>query len=270
MKMLSGVLKTAAITTVCVCIALTGCRKTKVGTNALAPHKAGPIKDLTAIRVGDEIYLNWTTPRKGLSKIAFNGSMNIRVCRLETPKSECIEAGRPLRLALGAPGAFAEAIPAPMASGPPRVAYYSVEFLDRNGGSSGFANRIPVLIGAPPVLVQNLTAEMTEKGVVLRWKPEPTGTEAGETLIRFRRTDGIDPPVTQAMRDGLVPFPTRPEVELSAQDGSASATDSSVQRTEIYQYRAQRVFRILVEKQTLEMDGQFSNEVEVNAPNVHQ
>jgi hypothetical protein len=271
MKKLSGVLTTAMIATVCVCIAPTGCRKTHVGKTALAPKMVGPIKDLTAIRAGDEISLNWITPRKGMSKIIVNGSMKTRVCRLEITDGECNEAGHPLLLAPGAVGTFAEELPARMTSGPPRVAYYSVELLDHNGGSTGLANRVPVLVGAPPAPVQGLTADITEKGVVLRWKPESAGTEAGQTTIRLRRTEGLPPVATEAMREGLVPLPTRPAVDLFVTGGSASVTDPDIHKGATYQYRAQLVFRIAIDGQTLEMDGQFSPEVQVNLPSeAHQ
>lgn len=264
-KKLSGKQAVAAIAIVSVWVAVTGCRKTQAG-RVLAPKTSGPIKDLTAIRVGDEISLNWTTPRKGMSKLIVKGSVETRVCRLERADAECIEAGHPLQLAPAAAGAFTEELPALMASGAPRVNYYSVELLDRNGRPTGLANRVPVLIGAPPVPVQGLTAEITAKGVLLRWIPGSAATEAGETTVRLRRTEGLPPVATEAMREGLVPFPTRPEVELSATDESASAIDPDVHRGTTYQYRAQRVFRIVVDGQALEMDGQFSPEVQVELP----
>jgi hypothetical protein len=266
MKKLPNMLITAMIAILCICIALTGCRKTHVGKSALAPKAPGPIKDLTGIRVGDEVSLNWTTPRKGISRLVVNGSLEMRVCRLESTESKCVEAARPQLLALGAVGRFAEELPAQMRSGPPRVANYFVEILDHNEGAIGFMNRVPVLVGAPPAPVQGLTAEASEKGVILRWSPESAGTAAGETSIRLSRTEGAPPVATQAMRDGLVPLVSRPEVDLFAPDESAGTLDTRIRKGTTYQYRAQRVFRIVVDGQTLEMDGQISPEVEINLP----
>ena len=59
---------------------------------------------------------------------------------------------------------------------------------------------------------------------------------------------------------------SRPEMELFAKDGSASVIDPDIHKGATYQYRAERVFRIAVDGQTLEMDGLFSPEVEVNVP----
>jgi len=264
MKKLSGRQTAAAIAIVSICVALTGCRKTQVVT-ALAPKASGPIKDLTAVRAGDEISLNWTTPRKGMSKLIVNGLVKMRVCRQESTHAECIEAGHPLLLAPAVAGTFTEELPGLMASGAPRVNYYSVELIDRNGRPTGLANRVPVLIGAPPLAVQGLTAEITEQGVLLRWIPESAAT-TGETTVRLRRTEGLPPVATQAMREGSVPFPTRPTIDLSATDGSASVIDPDTQKGTTYQYRAQRVFRIAIDGQTLEMDGQFSPEVQVELP----
>jgi hypothetical protein len=253
MKKLPNMLITAMIAILCICIALTGCRKTHVGKSALAPKAPGPIKDLTGIRVGDEVSLNWTTPRKGISRLVVNGSLEMRVCRLESTESKCVEAARPQLLALGAVGRFAEELPAQMRSGPPRVANYFVEILDHNEGAIGFMNRVPVLVGAPPAPVQGLTAEASEKGVILRWSPESAGTAAGETSIRLSRTEGA-------------PLVSRPEVDLFAPDESAGTLDTRIRKGTTYQYRAQRVFRIVVDGQTLEMDGQISPEVEINLP----
>lgn len=257
---------TATIATICVVMALTGCRKTHLTGTPLAPRLPGPIKDLTAIRVGDEISLNWTTPRKGTSKLIIHGVIKMRVCRLENPAAECIEAGRPLLLPPGAGGNFGEDLPDLMKSGPPRVAYYSVELLDRNGTPTGLANRVPVLVGASPPPIGGLVAETTQRGVVLRWDPDAIRTPAGKTTIHLRRTEGIPTVATQAMRDGLVPIPTPPEVDLSVPVGSASVIDPDVRRGATYRYRAQRIFRIAVDGQTLEMDGQFSPEVRIDIP----
>lgn len=265
-KKLPGALTTAVVLTVCVFIPLNACHKTNVPGTSLAPKKSGPVRDLSAIRVGDEISLNWTTPRKGMSKLIVNGSIRMKVCRLESTDGGCTETGPPFLLAPGAVGTFAEELSALMASGPPRVAYYSVMLLDRNGVSIGLDNRVPVLVGAPPPLVQGLTAETNAKGVVLRWEPASAGTAAGETTIRLRRTEGLPTDATQAMRDGLVPLTSRPESDLFAKDGSAGAMDTGVHPGTTYQYRAQRVFRISVDGQTMEMDGQFSPEVQVDLP----
>lgn len=262
----SGVLPIALIAAVCVCTTLIGCQKTQMPKTALAPRTTGPIKDLIAIRAGGEISLGWTTPRKGMSKLQVNGLIGMRVCRLERTDSECIEAGRPLFLAPSAVARFVEELPALMTSGSPRVAYYSVELLDRNRRPTGLTNRVPVLVGAPPPPVQGLTAEASEKGVILRWRPGPVGTEGGETTIRLRRTEGLPLVATEAMREGLVPFPRRPEVELLAADGSASMIDPDIHNGTTYQYRAERVFRIAVDGQTLEMGSLLSPEVEINLP----
>jgi hypothetical protein len=67
------------------------------------------------------------------------------------------------------------------------------------------------------------------------------------------------------MREGLVPFPSRSEVELSAKDDSASVIDPDIRKGTVHQYRAERVFQIVVDRQTLEFGGPVSPEVEVNS-----
>lgn len=134
-----------------------------------APESRGPVRDLAAIRGGDQFWLTWTVLRKGTGKLDVNGKITVHVCRRESQSGSCTAAGSPLLLARGETGSFSEKLPAELASGTPRPLYYFVELMDRDGRSTGLSNSIATLAGAPPPVVDRLTAEMTERGVLLHW-----------------------------------------------------------------------------------------------------
>jgi hypothetical protein len=248
----------------CASAILAGCRKP--GAQApLAPQMRGPVTDLAAIRAADEISLVWTVPKKGTGKLAVNGSIEVQVCRRENTTGACIDAGKPQSLRRGAPGSFSERLPASLASGSPRLLYYFVELMDRRGRSTGLSNSVVTLAGAPPPPVEDLAAEMTDKGVRLRWKPAIAGSTAPETSVRLRRVEVNLAPATEAMREGIAAFPaTSPGKELLANDESGQAFDGDFRKGATYEYTAQRVVRLAVGGQILEMAGPFSRAVRVN------
>lgn len=271
-----GTLKTArlgrslAAVTLCIVAALSGCRKPSLRRPS-APQLRGPVKDLVAIRAGDEILLGWTVPRRGTTKLLVNGSIKVQVCRRESIAGECIDAGAPLHLARGAKGSFSEWLPATLASGTPRLLYYSVELLDRDGRSTGLSNSVITLAGAPPPAVVGLTVEMTAKGALIRWKPDGTLNGAGEGKVRLRRTEIIQTPATEAMREGLAPLPPiPPEIDLFAQDGTGQELDTNIRAGKTYAYTVQRVIQLKVNGQMLELDGQLSPQVQIDtATGIH-
>jgi hypothetical protein len=141
-----------------------------------------------------------------------------------------------------------------------------VELLDAGNKAIGLANHVPVLIGAPPAPVEGLTAEVSENGVVLRWNPESSVAATREISILFHRTEELSPAVTQALRDRPASLAGRAEVDLSTKDESEILIDGDIHKGTTYQYRAQRIFRTVVDGQTLEMVGQLSPEVQVDLP----
>jgi hypothetical protein len=189
-------------TAVALCIggAQTACRRPSV-QGPLAPQLRGPVKDLSAIRAGNEISLAWTVPKRGTGKLTVDGSLKVQVCRRESTSSDCADAGAPMLLARGATGSFSEKLPAALATGVPRLLYYSVELMTRDDRSTGLSNSVVTLAGAsPPVL--GLAAEIAPEGVLLRWKPEIALSGAGAAEVRLCRREVILTSASEAMRGG--------------------------------------------------------------------
>jgi hypothetical protein len=237
------------------------CKK-PVAQAPLAPSHHGPVRDLTAVRAGNEISLSWGMPTKTTRQLAVHDSITVRVCRRETPSDLCAQAGKPLLLAPGATGTFSELLPDGLVSGSPRLLYYFVELVDRKGHSTGLSNTVATLAGAPLPAVQGLSAELAANGVLLRWEPVPAAEEPAGTILRLHRTL-----LRLSLADaGPSANPLADNRVIEVAPGSDHTLDTRIRSGDIYEYSAQRVVQAHVGDQTLELAGQLSVPVQVNVP----
>ncbi len=251
------------------CPIFDGCRRPQI-QQPHAPEIRGPVQDLAAIRAGDLIWLSWTMPSRRVRNLTINGSIKVRVCRRETTAGDCIEAGKPLDFAPGATGSFSEELPADLASGTPRVLYYFVELIDRKGKSTGSSDIVATLAGAPPPVIRGLTAEMTDKGVLLRWTPDTYSESPSDTAVRLHRNEVYLTPASEAAGEGSSkPLSAAAGEDLLVEGGSRSGQtlDGNIHQGSIYEYRAQRVIRVAAGSQTVEMAGQISGPVRIDTAN---
>lgn len=246
-------------------LALSACRRPR-SNQPRAPEIHQPVTDLAAIRGADGLWLTWTMPKKDVRKLLVDGRIKVTVCRREGLSGQCNLAGSTLQLAPGAIGSFAETLPGALATGNPRALYYFVQLLDRNGASTGFSNSVVTLAGSAPAAPDGLTAEVTGKGVLLRWAPVSATDDLPDTAIRIHRTQIV---LASSQSDADSALPPTPEENLLIDNGSqrGQALDTDVHRGETYQYTIQRVVRIKDGGQVLELAGQFSAPAEVKIPN---
>lgn len=231
-----------------------------------------PASDLTAERSGETILLRWTTPRKTTDRLLIQGVVRARVCRIpdKPPRmsstQSCESAGE-LVVEPGKSAEFRGKLPAQLLGGEPRVVRYFIELRNTHGKSAGPSNSAAILAGAAPEAVTGLEAEVRADGVALHWQP------AGTTAVRLHRTL-LTPPV-KAAKNGKNPMAPASEpltrnlwVE-SSQAGTGAAReltgslDTTARFGESYAYAAQRVARIAVDGQTLELGGPISGPVQV-------
>ncbi len=220
------------------------------------------VTDLSAIRAGDEVSLSWTMPKKNTDKLKIKGVVIVRVCRKEGDGA-CLDAGQPVTMTPGEGGSFTETLPASLATGPPRAVNYFVELKNSSGRSAGLSNPVTTLAGAPPGPVRGLTAEVRKAGVVLNWMPD-----GDNTPVRLERK--LLTPSPSKPKAGLLTAQPEPvEQNLLIDDISQGrALDKSIHFGEDYEYRAQRVSRITVDDKTLELAGELSPPVPVQARDV--
>jgi hypothetical protein len=229
-----------------------------------------PVTDLAATRTGSQVSLAWTMPKKNTDKLLLKANVLVLVCRRDGAAGSCAPAGN-LVLTPGAEGAFSETLPPALAAGSPHALTYFVELRNRNGRSAGLSNAAVVLAGEAPAAVAGLETEVRREGVVLRWAPA-TGEQAPIAIRLHRKL--LTPPTTKAPQGPLAPPPEPAEQNLLVEAGAATgrtpnrALDKDIRFGETYEYRAQRVARITVDNQTLELDGPLSAPVRVEAADV--
>jgi hypothetical protein len=247
----------------CLSILSTGCTRARVAPprppvpGPPLPYVRGPVTDLAAVRAENHIWLTWTMPRKGANRLTVNGTIAVRVWRGEQ-RTDLTQIGDAMHFAPGAAGSFYEELPQALSSGRVRTVYYFVDLLDRDGRSTGLSDYVPTIAGGPPPAVQGLTAEMAEKGVLLRWTPPSTGAVSEPTAVRIRRIVLFDKPSDEKQ---WISTHSSFEQNLFVEDGtrSAQALDNTVQDGYTYEYRAQYVAQLPVSSQVvLELRGLFS------------
>jgi hypothetical protein len=243
-----------------------------------------PVTDLDASRTGNHVTLTWTMPKKNTDKLLLKGSVPVYVCRrtcgevggtCRMAHGNCAEASGELSFNPGAVESFTETLPAELAAGAPRPLSYFVELRNRNGRSAGLSNAAEVLAGEAPAPVTGLSAELRKDGVVLRWIPMVAAQET--STIRLHRELLTPPPAKpqQSEQGLLAPKPEPVEVNLlvdscpmEAGKGGCRALDNSIHFGQVYEYRVQRVARVTVEGKTLELAGELSAPVRVEARDI--
>jgi len=224
------------------------------------------VADLAATRAGDHVSLTWTMPKKNTDKLLLKDDVAVHICRQEE-HTPCVPV-TDIRVGPGAAATFADSLSRSETEGAPRVLTYFVELKNRNGRSAGLSNGGVVLAGLAPAQVTGLTAEVRKTGIVLRWQP---GSE--NEAVRLHRTL-LTPPPAKAQQGLLAQAREPVDQNLLIEAGPDSshipdrALDKNIRFGETYAYRAQRVVSVVENGQTLELAGELSALVRVEALDV--
>jgi len=263
----------AAIAFVCLSVFLSGCG-TPGAPQPPSLNLPDRVDDLSATRVGNQVSLTWTMPKRNTDKIPLKGNIDVHICRLEGDLPDVKVCPGSLQLAPGADGSFSESLPPALAAGTPRALTYYVELENRRSRSAGFSNEAVILAGEAPPAVMGLAAEVGKQGIILRWTPADPGAS-----IRLLRKLLTPPPAKP--RAGPLPAPPEPLkqnllVEASTGEAPTQALDKNIVFGNTYEYRAQRVLRVpagdtnlkLNGATNLELEGEFSAPIRVDALDV--
>jgi hypothetical protein len=227
-----------------------------------------PVTDLSASRAGNQVSLTWTMPARSTDKLLLKGSIQVRVCRKEAA-GPCSPAAD-LQLVPGTGGIFTETLPPSLAAGSPRPLTYFVELNNSRGRSAGLSNAAAVLAGQAPAPVAGLAAKVSKAGVSLRWSPDSAAAQPASSIaVRLHRKLLTPSPVK--LRPGpLDPTPEPLEQSLLVEAGvpDGRALDEDIRFGQTYEYRAQRVARVTVESQMLELLGPLSAPLRVEVLDV--
>jgi len=212
-------------------------------------------------------------PKRTTDKVLLVGNITVRVCWREAAAAPCARAAG-LQLAPGAKGALTAALTAGLTSGSPRVLTWFVELNNDKGRSAGLSNPARVVAGEAPPPITGLTAETAKDGIILRWAPAVPVGEQSATAVRLLRKlltpTAAKPQPAESKQSPLAPPPEPVEQTLVVPAGVAPgrALDRDIRFGETYEYRAQRVVRVTIADQTLELAGALSPPLRIHAVNV--
>jgi hypothetical protein len=223
--------------------------------------------EFTATRVGDTVAVHWTTPTRTTDKLLIAGPITAVVCRSTPSAAPAAAPARPIptktvpcspviREAVSAgPSDAIDTLPAELTAGPPRLIAYRVELLNAKGHGAGPSAPVFALagVGEPPLV--DFRAEATKPGVLLRWRQQ---AGSGEAVELTRTTVAATPAAATSGRKPPTGLPgeAKEPAEARFQAGPADAggtIDRTVQIGHTYTYIAQRVLKVQVGAQTLEL-----------------
>jgi hypothetical protein len=245
------------------CALLSGCG-TPAAPQPPSLNLADPVADLSAVRNGGKVTLTWTMPKRNTDKTSIKAGVTTRICRREGAAGPCGPVETDLMFPPGKPGSFTDTLPEALESGEARPVSYFVELRNKKGRSAGLSNASTVLAGEAPRPVEGLKAELRKQGVVLSWTAD--GENAAVRLERKLLT----PPATTAQQGPLAPAPEAINEKLLVDEGAVQgrAIDKTIRFGESYEYRAQRVRRVDVDGKTLELAGEISAPIDVEAKDI--
>ena len=212
------------------------------------------VADLSASRTGSEVHLHWTMPKRTTDKVLLVGDQRVSICRNEHP-GRCARIGGVL-LQPSAAADYTDALPPALASGGPRLLTYTVELTNRSSHAAGPSNPAYAAAGAAPPEPEQVSAEATDRGIVLRWAP----VSAPVTLIRLHRSRLLGPgespkPGSDETRAG-VPQPLEQTLELLPRgEAPDHVIDADALLDRRYRYQVQRVERITLAGHTVEVSS---------------
>jgi hypothetical protein len=191
-----------------------------------------PVRDLVAARAGDSVELSYTVPWQSTDKLPLRG-VTVRgvLCR-EVEHQGCIVVAGLAPKVRGQHTlvTWHDDLPPALASGPPRMLSYRVEFFNDTGRSAGPSDAAITVAGSAPAVVEDFHAEGSRLGVVLRWAPAP----AAEGEVVLERED-LAPVATQDAKRA------KPGVIWLQSNATAGSTlDTTAQPGTPYRYTAVR------------------------------
>jgi hypothetical protein len=222
------------------------------------------IYPLSAVRVGGEVRLHWTTPTQTTDKLPVKGGMQAIICRSvgATVPSGCDVVLR-TPVTSGASD-IADTLPSTLASGAPGLLAYRIRLLNAAGRDAGASAPVYAASGAAPSEVVGFAGEVTNAGVMLRWQPDLGGglVELERTLVdgphksasavknteRLQGADRNGSPAAQGLVDAQSQLPV----------DAGGVVDRTVEIGGTYRYTAQRVQRLALAGHPVELRTQVA------------
>ena len=213
-----------------------------------------PVTTLSGERIGDEVHLSWTMPKRDTDKVLLKGDQKVHVCR-RIENGGCDPAGD-LMIAPGTAASYVDHLPSSITSGPPQLLVYTVLLQNHSGHDAGPSNPIFAVTGVAPRPIESLSTAASPDGVVLHWAAVP-GANADQELVRIHRTRLVDPKAKIAEQKSGSPTPASPPqtqdqtLEVTGGDkGQALDRDAALDNT--YRYTVERVRKFSIQGHAFE------------------
>lgn len=226
------------------------------------------VQDLSIQRVGNEVHLHWTMPRRNTDRLPLKGTYTAHLC-MDEVAGKCTPVAD-LPLAPDVAGDYRHELPAVFVSGPLRPLFYRVEVRNHAGHSSGASAPAVTLAGSAPAAVSGLSAQVHAEGVVLRWDPTSTATirlhrkllsESKSEAKKTKDTSSLAAPQPEMAEQSLLVKPNK--------DSDPGKTlDASALLNRKYQYLAERILQLRVANSLIEVSSVTSNAVTVDTRDV--
>jgi len=225
-----------------------------------------PVADLRAERVGDSVRLQWTMPAQTTDGRLLAGQKKVTLCRrLAAGVCEQVKSFPEMPKASVA---LEDTLPAAMLKGEPQLLTYEVQVMNAAERSAGASNLALAASGPAPAVVSGLQASVTEPGVVLRWNR--AANAGAEILLRRGRIQAAAVPVA-APKKSANPFAPKSEPTeqmLRVRTDAGGTLDASAVFGEQYSYSAQRVKRLVLAGQSVDVRSEPDDAVLVDVRDV--
>jgi hypothetical protein len=222
-----------------------------------------PVTDLTATRIGNEVHLHWTMPKRSTDRVELEGDQQAIICR-SLAGAQCTAAGK-AKYAPGTAADFTDHLPATLASGLPQLLIYTVELTNKKGHAAGPSNPAYTASGAAPAAITNLSAVVYAEGVLLHWQPAPGPGD----LVRLDRILTNPPKSSSSPLAGAsAPAEQKLETDYVSGHDSGGTLDKHVALDHIYRYTAQRIAIVESGGRKIEVASTPSETIVVNARDV--
>jgi len=223
-----------------------------------------PVKDLSASRVGDDVHLRWTMPKRTTDHLMLEGDQRVHICRkLENgPCNAVADILQPPQK----PAEYTDHLPVTLRDGSPKLLTYLIQMENHAKKTAGDSNPAYTAAGAAPAVITGFTAEVQPDGVLLHWMPGPTESSQ---VVRLTRILVAKQGESKSVESAGTPPPEqqRLEVSLGASDpGKALDKDAAFNHT--YRYTAVRVLTLTLDKHAIELLGVASDPATLTARDV--
>lgn len=219
------------------------------------------VRDLAVQREGDAVRVRFTVPQRTTDGLPIReASVRATLCR-GTAGSGCVpvpalkEIG--INVAAGASAAertvtWVDRLPMADTAGEPRLLEYRVELRNEEGRTVGWSDAAYTAEGAAPERVEELRAEETRQGILLRWAV--SAGSGGDQVILRREEQGRKPSEKAAEPVWL---------ETHAANGAGETLDASASEDVAYRYVAVRRRTEEIGARKIEVRSAASQPVEI-------